>query len=488
MPSNSNWRLEAISKAALNASKRSFTLKNGVNQVGKSKNFEVAIPSALCSRRHCQIIVENNCVSLQDTVGHGIRIISYCSNRFNLFVFLQSRNGTYINDKHIVGQKAELGHNDIISFGFNCLKLYNIKDKQAFIYRVIKEADLDTINIYDSDENDDANDDVVVVLDSDSTDGDDSEIGSDMSEATDDDNIMRDIDDDVIISSDDDDYYDSDDSIGSGDFVVTQRVKQPPTIDLNTDDEPTSPEQKRADANDHQADKEERKEPKPDEAASSTDAVASTSTVAVGEADANVIVTSNGTAPETNSTEGEAGTTECDMKTAESDAKAEKGEPEAGVRDVEIAENEAKAAEADTKTTESETNSTEIAKTTSSGDTQREGIEEATEINEGATKSLRSGANERSSARIHSAQPLRKRRRTITEREYEETKKQREQKRLARAERLTQIALEEKEKPATTSNGNENESEPIVTAPKAKISQASPAEMQVTDLLGDASN
>lgn len=95
MPSNSNWRLEAISKAALNAPKRSFSLKNGKNQVGKSRNFEVAIPSALCSRRHCGITVENNCVSLLDTVSdllnHILRLFFLHLMTFDMHVAVTKR-------------------------------------------------------------------------------------------------------------------------------------------------------------------------------------------------------------------------------------------------------------------------------------------------------------------------------------------------------------------------------------------------------------
>lgn len=309
---------------------------------------------------------------------------------------------------------------------------------------MVKEADLDTINIYDSDENDDANDDdVVVVLDSDSTDGGDSEIISDASEATDEDNV-RDIDDDVIISSDDDDYYDSDGSVGSGDFVVTQRVKncaQPTTIDLNADDvvEHTSPEpdQKKNDATDVQIVEEMNEKQKSDDVASST----STSAIAT---EKEVTTKSNGTAGETNSTEGDAKATEGDANTSET-----------------------------------------IANITDRNTNTVEGVKEP---NESATKVFRSDTNERRGIQVISAQPLKKRRRTITESEYEDSKKQREQKRLARAERLAQIAIDAKEKQATTaaSNGNDADFKRPVAVPKVKISQVSRAEMLATDMLADS--
>lgn len=343
-----------------------------------------------------------------------------------------------------------MGHNDIISFGFNCLKLYNIKDKQAFIYRVVKEADLDTINIYDSDENDDANDDdVVVVLDSDSGDGGYPEIASDASEATEDDNV-RDIDDDVIISSDDDDYYDSDDSIGSGDFVVTQRVEnraQAPTINLNANDnviEPTSLEQsKKHDVTDEQIDKEVNKEQERDDAAPTT----STGAIPTETVEKEVMPISNGAA------------------------------------------DEATAGASDKK--QDETNAPETPTNTSATD--RDTILEVTEhTNErDTTRPFHSDANIRRGIQVISAQPLRKRRRTITEREYENSKKQRDQKRSVRAERLAQIAADEKEKlanaaAATTPNCNEAESKSSVAVPKVKISQVSRAEMLATDMLADS--
>lgn len=344
----------------------------------------------------------------------------------------------------------ELGHNDIISFGFNCLKLYNIKDKQAFIYRVVREADLDTINIYDSDENDDANDDdVVVVLDSDSADGGYPEIASDASEATEDDNV-RDIDDDVIISSDDDDYYDSDDSIGSGDFVVTQRVEnraQRPTIDLNADDdiELTSLEQSnKHDVIDDQVDKEVDKEQKSDDAAPTT----STGAIQLETLEKDVAPILNG------------------------------------------AEDEAVPEKSDAKATQDEISAPETSANTSASD--RDTIVEVAEhTNESATRTFRSDANVRRGIQVISAQPLRKRRRTITEREYEDSKKQRDQKRSARAERLAQIAADEKEKSAIAAaaaapNLNEAESKSPVAVPKVKISQVTRAEMLATDMLADS--
>lgn len=69
MPINSNWRLEAISKAALAYTRRSFTLKNGTNKVGKSSKDNIRCPSFLCSRNHCKITVENDQLMVLDTVS-----------------------------------------------------------------------------------------------------------------------------------------------------------------------------------------------------------------------------------------------------------------------------------------------------------------------------------------------------------------------------------------------------------------------------------
>lgn len=348
---------------------------------------------------------------------------------------LQSRNGTYINDKHIIGQKTDLTHNDIISFGFNSLKLYNIKDKQAFIYRVIKEEDLDTINIYDSDENDDAHEDdeVVVVLDSDSADAAESEF------ATDDE--IRDIDDDVIISSDDE-YLDgdSDDSIESGGFVVTERVNnctsQRPPINLCIDDEIeiTNTETKKTDNNDDQVDKEVNKEINTEQQ----------------EDDGSSLTPSS-----------------VDILAEEKVNKDENSISNGGDNSVTNTNKNVNHADVDN------------AKTL---------VEQSDAI---VPRSVPGDAKARRCVRIISAQPLRKRRRTITESEYEDAKKKREQKRLARAERLAQLAKDEKEsKNATeataTPTSTEIECKRSIAVPKVKNSEVSRAEMLATDMLADS--
>lgn len=65
---NTNWRLEAISKAALARKIKSYPLKQGKNCIGKSSKNDIRIPSVLCSRNHCIIIVDDGLVSLCDVV------------------------------------------------------------------------------------------------------------------------------------------------------------------------------------------------------------------------------------------------------------------------------------------------------------------------------------------------------------------------------------------------------------------------------------
>lgn len=47
--------------------------------------------------------------------------------------------------------EQSLGANDIISFGFNTASIYDVNDKNAFIYRLVKEV-IETIDIDDSDD------------------------------------------------------------------------------------------------------------------------------------------------------------------------------------------------------------------------------------------------------------------------------------------------------------------------------------------------
>lgn len=77
----------------------------------------------------------------------------------NLILFFQSRNGTYITfsgdigTKHFINEATEnaLEQDDIISFGFNTASVYDVNDKNAFIYRLVKE-NIEVIDLDDSDE------------------------------------------------------------------------------------------------------------------------------------------------------------------------------------------------------------------------------------------------------------------------------------------------------------------------------------------------
>lgn len=71
MASDCNWRLEAISKAAQNRKKTSFVLKEGENTVGKKKGINIKVPSVLCSREHCIILLDDGKVTLKDTVSYS---------------------------------------------------------------------------------------------------------------------------------------------------------------------------------------------------------------------------------------------------------------------------------------------------------------------------------------------------------------------------------------------------------------------------------
>lgn len=66
---SNNWRLEALSIAAKNRKKKSFVLKAGENKVGKMKDSEIKIPSVLCSREHCTILLDGDTVTVKDTVS-----------------------------------------------------------------------------------------------------------------------------------------------------------------------------------------------------------------------------------------------------------------------------------------------------------------------------------------------------------------------------------------------------------------------------------
>lgn len=145
-----------------------------------------------------------------------------------------------------------LEQNDLISFGFNTASVYDIKDKNAFIYKLSKE-DIVTIDIDDSDSDDDDNiptkpkekfieiDNKVMVIDSDSDpnySGD--ECLQDIDDAEDEENSDIDSFDSLDPSDDDSDsvqYYESDDEK----FVVTKTILKcatpTETISLDEDDD-----------------------------------------------------------------------------------------------------------------------------------------------------------------------------------------------------------------------------------------------------------
>lgn len=123
-----------------------------------------------------------------------------------------------------------LQHNDLISFGFSTSKVYNIRDKNAFIYRVMKD-DIETIDLNDSEE-DDVDTSAVIEIDS----GSDDELSpaNEAEESENTDSELQDIDDDIVISSDDggdiyeengeDEMPEDEGSSDSGGFVVTDVI------------------------------------------------------------------------------------------------------------------------------------------------------------------------------------------------------------------------------------------------------------------------
>lgn len=63
-----NWLLEPVSYGAKLRKKR-FNLKEGENTIGKTKSNSICVPSVLCSRAHCKILLRQDQVFLMDTVS-----------------------------------------------------------------------------------------------------------------------------------------------------------------------------------------------------------------------------------------------------------------------------------------------------------------------------------------------------------------------------------------------------------------------------------
>lgn len=64
-----NWRLVAISKAAINRKKTTFIIKAGENTVGSEDDKDIVIPSVICSGKHCSIFLESVNVTVKDIVS-----------------------------------------------------------------------------------------------------------------------------------------------------------------------------------------------------------------------------------------------------------------------------------------------------------------------------------------------------------------------------------------------------------------------------------
>ncbi|XP_055312587.1 dentin sialophosphoprotein-like [Sitodiplosis mosellana] len=477
MVSDCNWRLEAISKAAKNIKKTSFVLKTGENTVGKKKGIHIRIPSVLCSREHCTIFLDGDKVTLKDT----------------------SRNGTYITypkeTKHYTDTTAEkpLEQNDMISFGFNTASVYDVNDRNAFIYRLVKEQ-IETIDIDDSDDDDAPAPtkgkiieitNKVIDIDSDSDSnysGDECFQNIEEMEEEESSSSSCMIEDDVSYS---DDYSESSDSLESGEesFVVTKSIIKcatpTETIALDEDDDEVP----------------EVIEEKPTQSEESK--------VANGTVDEPSTSETGG--KEAKSKEEDVTTTETEAKSEEKDAKSAENEAEPKKEDVKSTENVTESAHKDKPSAEndakSETdqkseNETETKDDKTSDTTQKSSIE--SENNVGASTSkvaekaarlerLRRNLAEKAPKQVSytKAQPLRKRRQTISEDEYNQRKLAKkldsETAKRIRHERLAKIGEKEKAKRDEAAEIAANTIR-VTTAPKVK-NIISRGEQLLTDML-----
>lgn len=78
MAKYSHWSLIAESAEAKRLRKQTIALKIGKNSVGRSKQCDLFIPSKVCSRHHCDIVVDGEMVKLIDHVRHRKQIFILC--------------------------------------------------------------------------------------------------------------------------------------------------------------------------------------------------------------------------------------------------------------------------------------------------------------------------------------------------------------------------------------------------------------------------
>lgn len=404
------------------------------------------------------------------------------------FVF-QSRNGTYITlaneTKHYTNMITEepLEQNDMISFGFNTASVYDVNDKNAFIYRLVKEQ-IETIDIDDSEDEEAPSSKLnattkdkfieiankVIDIDSDS----DSNYSGDEClqniEEMEEENTSNSS---IIIDGDEsysDDYSESDESLGSEEenFMITKTILKcgtpTETIALDEDDDevPDAVESIQPEQGDDNAD-------------NCTIEVPSTS-----------------------------GKSKDKQKSTESDAKITENEAKSTVEDIQSTENVTKSVEKDTpsigvnqkadEAQQTDDQKSETAqKSTPESDNQAEA--RTSKSAQSATSSerlekLRQSIVQKTQKKIAltNAQPVRKRRQTITEDEYNKRKQQKakdiaKQKQLRR-EKLAEIAQNNKEKveyeEAAKLATNLNR---VQAVPKVKITTVTRSEQLCTDML-----
>jgi pSer/pThr/pTyr-binding forkhead associated (FHA) protein len=74
----------------MNGSQKAFPLSSSVTVIGRRKDCDLRIPLMAVSKRHCQLILDDETLKIRD---------------------LGSRNGTYLNDKRIEEATARAGDN-----------------------------------------------------------------------------------------------------------------------------------------------------------------------------------------------------------------------------------------------------------------------------------------------------------------------------------------------------------------------------------------
>jgi len=91
---------------------KDIPLKSGRHIVGRTSEAQLRIPLSTVSRKHCELVFENDTLVIRD---------------------LGSSNGTFLNYERV--QKAELGAGDVLGIGPSCLLTVQIDGLPANIER-----------------------------------------------------------------------------------------------------------------------------------------------------------------------------------------------------------------------------------------------------------------------------------------------------------------------------------------------------------------